>query len=220
MQLSEMGAHDIRFHEGVILHWYKDSGGTPTIGIGFTWGSMAFRRWWAANRPGQKFAKGAEMTRQECDECLIQVMDGEYGPAVNRFFLGQTVPQNVFDAACSVVYNCGIGALQWQWAKAMQRGEYAEAAALLRTTAVTAKGRRIQGLVDRRAAEARLLSGGIYASGGFSVPDMAPATAQHADRAEQPSKPVSPVIGAAVVAASLPVMTNAHDILHWLWSLL
>jgi lysozyme len=219
MQLSAQGAADIRLHEGVILHAYSDATGTLTIGIGFTWGSMAFRRWWGANRPGQKFAKGAEMTRQECEECLVMVMDGEYGAALNRFF-GKDVPQNVFDAACSVVYNCGIGSLKWQWAQAMKSGDYPAAAALLLTTAVTSKGRRLQGLVNRRRDEARLLKTGHYASDGQSLPEIAPQQAPKSDKTDQPSKPTSSAGVAVVVAASVPLLTHWHEFTHWLWSLL
>ncbi len=46
MQLSNAGAADITLHEGVILKYYLDAVKVPTIGIGFTWGSMAFRKWW------------------------------------------------------------------------------------------------------------------------------------------------------------------------------
>ncbi len=218
MQLSASGAADIRLHEGVILHAYDDGTGTLTIGIGFTWGSMAFRRWWSANRPGQKFAKGATMTRQECEECLVMVMDGEYGAALNKFF-GKDVPQNVFDAACSVIYNCGIGALKWQWAQAMKAGDYAQAAALLRTTAITSKGKRLQGLVTRRADEANLLKNGIYASGGSSVTDNTPQIAPKADRTELPSKPTSSAGGAVVVASAFGLIAYWHEFTHWLGSI-
>jgi lysozyme len=215
-QLSENGAHDIRFYEGTILHAYRDSGGVLTIGEGFTWGSLAFRRWWAANRPGQKFAMGATMTRPECDECLILVMDGEYGAAVSRFFDGMVVPQNVFDVCCSVTYNAGIGSLQWKWAQAAKRGDYAESAALLTTTAITVKGRRVQGLVTRRKDEARLMKNGIYAWDGLPAQDNTPQRAPKSDPVEQPKKPK--VIAPAVIAASIPVMTHWQEFSHWFWS--
>lgn len=165
MRLSKQGAADIRLHEGFVDHWYLDPVGIPTIGVGFTWRSAAFRDWWSKRRPGEAFQKGASMSRAEADDCLVALADQEYGAAVNRF-LGRVVMQNVFDAATSMVFNCGAGALDWSWAGLMRSGDYAGAADKLRVTAVTAQGRKLAGLVARRADEARLLEFGVYASGG------------------------------------------------------
>lgn len=197
MQLSNAGAADITLHEGVILKYYLDAVKVPTIGIGFTWGSMAFRKWWSANRPGQKFGPGATMTRQECTDCLRMVIEEEYGAALNNF-LGKEVPQNVFDAACSVLFNCGIGALKWKWAKALKNGDYTRSAAFLRTTAITAKRKRLDGLVRRRSDEAKLLESGIYASLGG--PEPSEPFAPKPDPREKPAI-VSPTVAAAAPAA-------------------
>lgn len=172
MRLSKNGAADIRAHEGFIYHWYLDPVGIPTIGVGFTWRSAAFREWWDRHRPGQAFQKGATMTRAEADDCLVYLADAEYGSAVNKFMAGKVLPQNVFDAAVSMVFNCGPGALGWSWAALMKAGDYAGAAAKLRTTAVTAQGKRLAGLVARRADEARLMELGVYATGGKVYPTM------------------------------------------------
>lgn len=165
MRLSAQGAADIRLHEGFVDHFYRDAVGVGTIGVGFTWASSAFKDWWGKHRPGQSFGPGATMTRAEADDVLVYLADAEYDAAVTRF-LGRPVPQNVFDAMVSVAFNCGAGALGWDWAKLAKAGDYQAAAEKLRTTAVTAKGVRLAGLVTRRADEARLLSMGIYASGG------------------------------------------------------
>ena len=176
-QLSSSGAADIRLHEGFVDHWYADATGTGTIGTGFTWGSAAFRGWWAKNRSGQAFARGATMTRAESDACLVLVAAEEYGAAVVKF-LGHDVPQNVFDADTSVTFNCGNGALSWAWAAKMKAGDYVGAATLLRDTAVTSKGVKLAGLVSRRKDEALLLSTGKYVSGGqITVPDVDAAMA-------------------------------------------
>lgn len=165
MKLSAQGAADVRLHEGFADHWYKDSTGTPTIGTGFTWASTVFKKWWAAHRPGQSFGPGATMTRAEADSVLSLLSDNEYGADVNRF-LAHDVPQNVFDAATSVVFNAGADTLTDRWAAAMKAGNYAQAAELLKSTRVTSKGKRLAGLVSRRADEAKLLSTGVYAAGG------------------------------------------------------
>ncbi len=166
LRLSPQGAADIRLHEGFVDHAYLDPGKVLTIGTGFTWASSAFRQWWAKNRPGKPFALGATMTRAESDACLMLLSDSEYGASVNKFLGSRTVPQNVFDASDSMVFNCGAAALEWRWAAEMKIGDYQEAAMYLRNTATTQNGRVLAGLVARRRDEAILLETGRYASGG------------------------------------------------------
>lgn len=185
MRLSKQGAADIRLHEGFVDHWYLDPVGIPTIGVGFTWRSAAFRDWWSKRRPGEAFQQGASMSRAEADDCLVALADQEYGAAVNRF-LGRVVMQNVFDGGTSVVFNCGAGALEWSWAGLMRSGDYAGAADKLRVTAITAKkpnGERVElaGLKRRRADEARLIEFGVYLSQGEGVPMTEPVDEAIAD---------------------------------------
>jgi lysozyme len=162
VKLSKRGAAFVGAHEGWRSRYYLDPVGIPTIGYGFTWRSAAFKRWWAKNR-SQAFGPSATLTRQEGTEILSLLFDEEYGAAVNAF-LGKDVPQHVFDAMASVTFNCGPGCLKWKWAQAAKAGDYARAASLLRTTAVTARGKRLPGLVRRRAEEAELLLHGAYHS--------------------------------------------------------
>lgn len=177
MHLSPNGAADIRLHEGFSASFYRDPGGVGTIGTGFTWASASFREWWSTNRPGQSFGPGATMTRAESDAVLQLVSDEEYGAAVDKFLSGKMTPQTVFDGATSVAFNCGNGSLAWTWATAVKAGEYDLAGTRLLTTAVTQDGRLLAGLVARRKDEARLISKGIYASGGVgaTMPDPAMA---------------------------------------------
>jgi murein L,D-transpeptidase YcbB/YkuD len=70
----------------------------------------------------------------------------------------------------SVCFNCGTNALDWEWARLAKNGDYAASAARLQTTAITAAGKQLAGLVSRRADEAKLLSTGVYASGKPSMP--------------------------------------------------
>jgi len=165
MRLSKQGAAFVRAHEGFVSKYYLDPVGVPTIGVGFTWGSSAFRDWWTKNRPGQKFGPGATMTSAEADSCLVYLCDAEYGAAVNKFLAGKVVPQHVFDAMCSMVYNCGPGALQWRWAAFIKAGDMVAAARAWKETAVTAKGKKLAGLVRRRKEEAELAQ-----YGGVSLP--------------------------------------------------
>lgn len=161
-KFSKKGATFTRLHEGVVLRWYLDPADIPTIGIGFTWRSAAFRSWWAKNRPGVKFERGVTMTREEADDCLLYLVNNEYGEAVDKF-LGKKVPQHVFDGTVSPVYNMGPGSLKWTWAAAVKRGDYSDAARRLERTGTTSRGKVYPGLVRRRKEEARLIRDGVYA---------------------------------------------------------
>lgn len=172
LQLSRAGAAFVRAHEGFVPQAYLDPVKVLTIGIGFTWRSDAFRKWWRLNRPGQEFKLGATMTRQEAEEVLIFLCRHEYGKAVNAF-LGKPVPQHVFDGMLSPVFNLGAGALEWKWAAAAKRGAYAEAASLLSVTGTTAAGKKLPGLVKRRADEAELIQFGDYTIGPMKADAMA-----------------------------------------------
>ena len=89
----------MRLEEGVELKFYLDAVGVGTIGMGFTWGSAAFRLWWAANKPGMTFGPGAAMTRDEAERALIYCFANEYGRAVNAF-LGHAAAPAPVDTQC------------------------------------------------------------------------------------------------------------------------
>lgn len=173
MNLSSEGATFLRLHEGFVDHWYIDPVNVPTIGIGFTWRSVSFRDWWAKNKPGVPFAKGAKMTREEADAALIYICAREYGKAVNDFLAPHKVRQHVFDGMTSPVYNLGTGSLKWKWAAAVRNMDLREAAARLRNTGTTGKGPKgrvkLAGLVRRRKEEADLLQNGNYGSSAALV---------------------------------------------------
>ena len=168
MKLSPNGAAFIRLHEGFRSHWYRDATGTETIGIGFTWGSVAFIDWYRAHRKFITFGPDDTMTEAEADAALIYVVEREYGKAVNDF-LGKSVPQHVFDAMCSAVFNLGPGALKWKWAAAAKAGDYSLAASYLRKTGTKSKGVKLKGLVRRRKEEAILLETGAYTGVDASI---------------------------------------------------
>lgn len=162
MQLSAPGTAFIAAHEGFVSKTYRCPAGVITIGYGFTMGSKVFASWWKAKH-GRALRMGDTITRQDADKLLQRLVDEEYGAAVNR----QIKPsrQNHYDGASSMTFNCGPGALKWKWAAALARGDVGEAGRLLRTTAVTANGRKLAGLVRRRAEEATLIETGRYTGG-------------------------------------------------------
>lgn len=158
---SNDGAAFIGVHEGFVPHWYPDPIGVGTIGAGYTWASDAFREWWRINKPGVEFGPGATITRAESNQAMRYLLDREYGATVARFLDGP-VPQHVFDGMTSVVFNAGPAALGWRWAMQARVGNYPESARILRTTATTAGGRELAGLVRRRKEEAMLIEHAIY----------------------------------------------------------
>lgn len=170
MDMSEQGAAFVAAHEGFVPRWYLDPVGIPTIGIGFTWRSESFRRWWGLNRPGQPFERGATMTRAEANQAKAMLFREEYGKAVNDWLGGKTIPQHQFDAIGSIVFNCGAGTLNDKWAQAFQRGNVKEAARLMAGTRTTARGKKLPGLERRRAEEAALLLHGDYAGARVTLP--------------------------------------------------
>lgn len=189
MRLSKRGAAFIRAHEGFRSNAYRDPVKILTIGIGFTWGSKSFREWWAKYRPGQTFGDKSSMTVAEAESALVYLCDVEYGAAVVKFLGGKVVEQHVFDAACSMVFNCGPGALNWKWAAAMKAGDIKTAAAQLRVTATTAKGKKLPGLVRRRQEEAALMLTADYA--GVKVPAETVPTPEPVIPAKTEAHPVA-----------------------------
>jgi len=205
MRLSKRGAAFIRAHEGFRSNAYRDPVGILTIGIGFTWGSKAFKEWWAKYRPGQTFDAKSSMTMAEAESCLMYLCDREYGAAVVRFLGDQVIDQHVFDAACSMTFNCGPGALKWKWAAAMKAGDMKTAAAHLRVTATTAKGKQLPGLVRRRKEEAALLVSGDYAgvkeaAGAQPIPEPIPAPVTLEPGIQQPDTGGWSAFWAAVIS--------------------
>lgn len=159
MQLSAPGTAFIAAHEGFVSKTYLCPAGQPTLGFGFTMASKIFADYWR-QKHGRGLRMGDTITRAEADMLLQRMVDAEYGTAVNREIAPKK--QHHYDGASSMTFNCGPGALKWKWAKALKNGNIAEAARLLRTTATTANGRKLAGLVRRRAEEATLIQDGRY----------------------------------------------------------
>lgn len=153
---------DVRFvaaHEGFASKAYRCPAGVITIGYGFTMSSKTFANWWRTKH-GRALRIGDTITRTDANTILRALMNEEYGAAVNS----QVHPtkQHQWGGATSVAFNAGTGSLKWKWAQALKAGKVSEAARLLRTTAVTANGRRLPGLVRRRKEEADLIETGKY----------------------------------------------------------
>ncbi|QDG78413.1 glycoside hydrolase family protein [Labrenzia sp. PHM005] len=169
MKVSDQGLAFLAAHEGFVSRGYLDPAGIVTIGYGFTMRSRIFSGWWR-KRHGKRLAVGDRLSREHANKLLLTLLDQEYAPPVRKTLPKLT--QEQFDACVSVVYNLGSRALSWRWALKLKDGRTGEAARLLSQTGTTAGGRRLKGLVKRRAAEARLLEHGDY---GLAAVASAPA---------------------------------------------
>lgn len=166
-KISTQGRAFVRLHEGNPLTCYLDPVGIPTIGTGFTMGSDSVRRE-LAKIGITKLAPGkTKITAAQSDVILDAVLAAEYVPAVvagspeNR-------KQHELDAAASVTFNLGVGAMNWTWADLWRKGQIQKAAAHLASNYNTAKGKKLPGLVRRRKEEALLFENGIYTGVGVT----------------------------------------------------
>jgi len=141
-------------HEGKVLRAYRCPAGVITIGFGFTWGSKIFRDWWLLNK-GTKLKLGDVIGEADAFYLLKALIDAEYyGPV--RKHAGHATP-HAQAAATDMLFNCGLGAAKWTWFKALVRNDIKDAARRLKVTATTAKGRRLPGLVRRRAEASTIM---------------------------------------------------------------
>ncbi len=147
-------------HEGKVLKAYRDPVHVITIGYGFTWGSKVFRDWWAKNRGPGKLKMGDTMTAEEAFKVLFLVLSTEYVPPAVKKFPGQ--PETLQGAASSMLFNCGVGAINWSWATLIASGQKAAGIARWRTQGTTASGKKLPGLVKRRNEEADIAATGKW----------------------------------------------------------
>lgn len=177
---SDRGRAFLRGHEGEVLTCYLDSGGVPTIGIGFTLRSKAVRAALARIGITRLVPGKTKISRAQSDAILAAALAGEFEPAVVAGSPDSRT-QWQMDAAVSAVYNLGPGAMGWRWAKAWRAGRLAEAASILGSNYNKVKGKVMRGLTVRRLAESRLFAVGDYGDGlaGEGAPreavDAAPA---------------------------------------------
>ena len=138
MRPSEEIKEFIKKFEGLCLTATRCSAGVPTIGYGHT---------------GPEVQVGQKISRERADEIFSKDID-YFAEKVGKI-VPKTLNQNQFDALISFAFNCGVSALSnstlLRKVKANPnnpeiRGEFLKW--------VNAGGRRLQGLVNRRKAEA------------------------------------------------------------------
>ena len=141
MQISKAGLDLIKQFEGLYLNAYRCPAGVPTIGYGHTAG----------------VAMGQTITQQQADDYLRRDVR-QFERAVARQ-VSVPLTQGQFDALVSFAFNLGEGALaQSTLLRLLNAGDYSGTAAQFDRW-VYASGKKLSGLVKRRAAERALFEG-------------------------------------------------------------
>ncbi|MQY44518.1 glycoside hydrolase family protein [Rhizobiales bacterium RZME27] len=159
---SPRGRAFLRGHEGNPLTCYLDPVKVPTIGTGFTMRSRAVKASLARLGITKLVPGKTKITAAQSDAILLDVLAEEFEPAAVKGSPADR-KQNQMDAATSVVFNLGTGAMGWQWAKLWRSGSLRAAAEYLGSHYNTAAGKKLPGLVRRRKEEADMFLNGVYA---------------------------------------------------------
>jgi lysozyme len=149
----------IKQWEGLFLKAYDDGGGVWTIG----WGTIIYPN-------GEKVKQGDVCTMEQAENYLHwEVFNKTHG--INAMVFFKPLTQNQFDAMVCFAYNCGLGALQgstlykkakinpwdysiYEYQKDRNGKPMVKSCEFLKW--VYDNGKLIQGLVNRRVAEADL----------------------------------------------------------------
>lgn len=156
MTISKEGIAELGSYEGCILTPYLDSVGVKTIGFGATKSDIADLDDWSWDK---------EITLQQAADYLVLHVR-KYMYAVNTA-LKVDVNQHQFDALVSFVYNLGVGIVRGSLFQAVNSGASADEITDCFMKYVYAGGNELQGLVNRRRAEAALYNTGVYKSRGM-----------------------------------------------------
>ncbi|MBX4336391.1 lysozyme [Bartonella raoultii] len=163
-KISQEGLALIKQWEGLRLNAYKDTIGVWTIGYGHT------------SAAGKPFVhKGMTITEKQAEELLCK----DLRQFENTVAKAVTVSLNSwqFAALVSFCYNVGTTAFcNSTLLKKLNTGDYEAVPAELQKW-TKAGGKRLQGLVHRRAAEAGLWAKGAYVSSNYQTVETKDSTA-------------------------------------------
>ncbi|WP_254475340.1 lysozyme [Bartonella sp. B1098] len=162
-KISQEGLALIKQWEGLRLNAYKDAIGVWTIGYGHT------------SAAGKPFVhKGMTITEKQAEELLCK----DLRQFENTVAKAVTVSLNSwqFAALVSFCYNVGTTAFcNSTLLKKLNNGEYEAVPAELQKW-TKAGGKRLQGLVHRRVAEAGLWAKGAYVSSNYQTVETKDST--------------------------------------------
>ncbi|WP_208440236.1 lysozyme [Bartonella raoultii] len=175
-KISQEGLALMKQWEGLRLNAYKDAIGVWTIGYGHT------------NSAGKPFVhKGMTLTEKQAEDLLRQDLR-QFENAVEQA-VHVSLTDEQFAALVSFCYNIGTTAFcNSTLLKKLNNSEYEAIPAELQKW-TKAGGKRLQGLVHRRAAEAGLWAKGAYVSSNYQTVETTDSTALFKAEA------LAPVIG-------------------------
>ncbi|HBR6620580.1 lysozyme [Klebsiella pneumoniae] len=140
MQISKCGIELIKRFEGLRLKAYQDSVGVWTIGYG-----------WTQPVDGKKVGPGMQIDQATADR-LLKCGVVQYEQGVNQL-VKVKITQGQFDALVSFAYNLGLRSLSTSTLLQKLNDGNKQGAADQFGRWVNAGGKRLDGLVARRAAE-------------------------------------------------------------------
>ncbi|HEN7342783.1 lysozyme [Serratia marcescens] len=143
MNISKNGIELIKRFEGLELEAYQDSVGVWTIGYG-----------WTQAVDGKKIAPGMRIDQATADR-LLKCGVVQYEQGVNQL-VKVRITQGQFDALVSFAYNLGLRSLSTSTLLRKLNNGDTQGAADEFGRWVNAGGKRLDGLVTRRAAERRM----------------------------------------------------------------
>jgi len=157
-KINATGLELLKQWEGLRTTAYKDSGGVWTIGYGHTA---------SAGKPHPK--SGMKITKAQAEDILMRDLR-QYEQAVNEA-VKVPLSDSQFAALVSFCYNVGADKFRKSTLlKKLNRGDYnAVPAELMKWT--RADGKRLQGLVNRRAAEVGLWAKGEFVASHYIKPE-------------------------------------------------
>ena len=158
-KISEEGAELIKRHEGRRLTAYKDPVGIWTIGYGHT---------------GPDVLPGMVITEETADIMLENDLLDVYDCI--EAYVDVDLSQGQYDALCSFIFNLGCGAFRNSTLlRLLNQGDY-DGARKQFPRWCHAGGKKMGGLVKRRAEEAQLFSKGDDPSTKTSAGDLPDST--------------------------------------------
>lgn len=143
MQISKTGIELIKRFEGLELKAYQDSVGVWTIGYG-----------WTQPVDGKKIGSGMVIDQATADR-LLKCGVVQYEQGVNQL-VKVKITQGQFDSLVSFAYNLGLRSLSTSTLLQKLNAGDKQGAANEFSRWVNAGGKRLEGLVKRRAAEREL----------------------------------------------------------------
>ena len=111
MRISQNGINFIKKHEGCILYAYQNflkksnKWDIPTIGYGWTVG-VKMGQWHLNSKGNRRCSDTNKITQQQAEQTLVNQVY-KFENVVRRYFKGCTLTQGMYDALCSLAWNCG-----------------------------------------------------------------------------------------------------------------